>query len=617
MRKIKSLFLTLGVMLPMMIMAQEPSLKVSAKQQVAVGESFQVVFEMNAEGKNFTAPSFEGFTKVGGPFSSSSSSVQMINGSVSRTVKNTYTYMLQANREGTFRIGPASYVVKGDKISSSSIEIKVVPDDGSGSSRKSSQGSQSVTSSSDPSVSGRDLFLKVVPSKKSVYLGEPLVLTYKIYTRVPVSSLSVAKMPAYAGFWTKDVSEDNGGALRQTSELVNGVDYQVAEIQKIVIVPQKVGGLPIEPMTIECVAQIQTKSSGQRSNDPFEAFFNDPFFGRGFTNITKRLESGSINITVKDLPSSGKPSSFQGAVGNYNFSADIDNNQVKTNDAFTLTETVSGSGSVDLIEMPRPVFPPDFEVYDPKITTSINADGLSGTKKAEFLVIPRHAGNFTIPAVEFSFYNPSSGNYTELRSKQFDIAVAKGSDKDDDGSLYATSQENITYLGSDIRHIMTGNAGLKAGGRYFFASPVYFILAALLLALFVALLLFVKKRAADRQNVTLMRNKKATKVAKGRLKNAYGFLKSNDQNRFYEEMSQALWGYISDKLSIERSVLSMATVHDVMVEKEVPEDLTNRFIDALNSCEYARFAPGDEGKKMDDLYQCGIEVITEAEKILK
>ena len=603
----------------------DPRLTVSAKKQVMVGERFQVVFEANAEGRGFTAPSFEGFNVVGGPFTSTSSSISMTGAGVTRTVRNTYTYALQAYQEGTFHIGAASMTVGGNKITSEPFEIKVVPDDGSngggagGYSGGGSGQSQSQQSSSDPEVSGKDLYLKVVPSKKSVYVGEQLVLTYKLYTRVPVSSLSVEKMPSYAGFWTKDISDNNGGTLRQSSEYINGVEYTVAEIQKMVIVPQRSGSLTLDPMSIECVAQIRTESN-RRSNDPFDVFFNDPFFNRNIKNVQKQLSSSSLTIDVKNLPVADKPASFAGAVGNYTFKSEIDKTELSTNDAFTLTYTVSGQGNVELLQMPTPVFPPDFEVYDPKITTSVdhNAQGLTGTKKAEYLVIPRRAGSFNIAAAEFSYFNPATGAYQTLTSDAYSLNVQKGKDSDSDGGsgIYASNQEDIKYLGSDIRHIKRDDAKLRPMHATFFGSATYFVALLGLLLLFIILLLVLKKREQLTQDTAANRNRKADKVARGRLKNALQYLKAKDQEKFYVEMSQALWGYIADKTGIERSKLSMDTVSEAMHAKNVPDDLTQQFVDTLNSCEFARFAPGNAEEKMDELYQKGIEVISKAEKVL-
>ena len=411
---------------PLWLWAQDdPRLTVSAKKQVVVGERFQVVFEANGEGRSFQAPTFEGFNVVGGPFTSTSSSIQVVNGSVTRSTSNSYTYALQASREGTFLIGAASVTIDGKKVSSEPYEIKVLPDDGSyassGGGASSSQG-QARQNTSDPQVSGKDLFLRCIPSKKSVCVGDQIVLTYKLYTKVPVSSVSVSKMPSYAGFWTKDIS-DNSGKLKQASETVNGIEYTTAEIQKVVIVPQRSGTLTIDPMSMECIAQIRTERSNRRSMDPFEAFFNDPFFSNNITNVQKELSSQSLSIDVKSLPENGKPDSFAGAVGNFKFTSSIDKEELSTNEAVTITLTVSGTGNIELLQMPEPVFPPDFEVYDPKITTSTDAtsQGMTGTKKAEYLAIPRRAGTFNIQPVEFTFFNPNSQTYQTLLSEPYEL----------------------------------------------------------------------------------------------------------------------------------------------------------------------------------------------------
>ncbi len=608
---------------PLWLWAQDdPTLKVSAPKQVMVGERFQVVFEANAEGKSFQAPSFGDLTVLGGPFTSTSTSFSMVNGSMSHTVRCTYTFALQAYQEGTVHVGSASLTVKGNKVSSQPFDITVVPDDGShaapsGSGTSSSQG-QSQQNTNDPQVSGKDLFLRVIPSKKSAYVGEQVVLTYKLYTKVAVSSLSVDKAPSYAGFWTKDISDNTGGTLRQSSEYINGIEYTTAEIQKVVVVPQRAGKLTLDPMTIGCVAQIRKETNRQRSMDPFEEFFNDPFFNRNIVNVQKELTSQPFTLDVKSLPENGKPASFAGAVGNYNFKSEIDKTQLSTNEAVTVTLTVSGTGNIELLQMPAPVFPPDFEVYDPKVSNSTNvgAQGLNGTKKAEYLAIPRRAGSFTIPAVEFSYFNPSTESYETVSSDPYEIQVEKGSGSDDGGGIYASNQEDIKYLGSDIRHIMTGAPHLKPTHTVFFASAAYFVALLALLALFVILLLVMKKREQLTQDTAANRNRKADKVARGRLKNALQHLKAKDQDKFYVEMSQALWGYIADKLGIERSKLSMDTVSETMKGKDVPDELTQQFVDTLNSCEFARFAPGSAEEKMEDLYQQGIDVISKAEKVL-
>lgn len=626
MKRTSIIVFIIGLLMPLALWAQAPNIAVISQSQVSVGEQFKVSFESNADGRNFTAPRFDGFTLVGGPFNSTSSSVQIVNGSMNRTVKNTYSYVLRAEREGEFTIGPASMVVDGETIQSQPFKVTVVAGNAStgsatqGAQQGGGQSQQTQQNTSDPQVSGQDLFLKVIPSKRAAYVGEPVVLTYKLYTRVPVSQLSVSKMPSYGGFWMKEANENgNNGQLRQSSEVINGIEYTTAEVQKVVLIPQKAGKLTIEPMAIECMAQIITQRNTQRSNDPFDVFFNDPFFSRSYTNVQKKIETPILTFEAKSLPENGKPASFGGAVGNYNFSATMDTDEVDANEAITLTVTVSGSGNVELVNPPAPVFPPDFEVYDPKITSSVEAgtQGMSGTKKAEYLIIPRRAGDFNIPPIEFSYFNPTKGQYVTQSSSPMSIKVNKGTGGEyNEGGVYANNQESIKYLGSDIRHIKTGESQLRPMNSYFFGSALYFIILAALLLIFLVVLAVVKKRRQFKQDVVLVRNRQATKVAKGRLKNAYNYLKAQDQNRFYEEMSQALWGYISDKLGIERSVLSMDSAKEAMVGKGIDETLADEFVDTLNTCEYARFAPGDATSKMEGLYEKGLDMIMKVEKAI-
>jgi len=611
MRDIKCFVLFMMLLLPAMLTAQDATIKASAKSVVEVGEQFQVIYDINASVKDFRAPAFPNFDVVGGPFTSSSTSINMVNGSVNKIVSNKYTYVLKAYKEGDFTIGAATANADGKTISSNTLNIKV--EKGSGNSASNASPSTSSpntavgTSSGSSEISNKDLFLSVNASSKTVYVGEPITITYKIHTRVPVSSVSVSKMPAYAGFWMKDMS-DNSGVLKQTQE----GEYTVAEIRKVILIPQKADGLPVEPMGVECVAQVRRQNSRQ-SYDPFEAFFNDPFFGGGYVNVTRDLLSPSMTIKVLPTPAEGKPVGYAGAVGNYTMTTEIDKTTLDANDAFTITVTLKGSGNIELAEMPKFSFPPDFEVYDPKITSSIQ--GVSGTKKAEYLVIPRHAGDYKVPSAQFSFFNPTKKQYETLNTPEYDIHVNKGSGGGESG-VYTTNQESLKYIGSDIRHIMIGDPKLQSKGNLFFASLPYFLVVLLLILLFVVILLVVNARRKAMGDTIRVRNKNATKVARQRLKNAERHLKANNQNEFYAEMSQALWGYIADKFGIDKSNLSVDKVTEEMQQHSVPDEVISDFTQTLNMCEFARFAPGDATQKMEQLYQHGIEVITKTEKTL-
>ena len=599
-------FILLFFMMAFALNAQDDvSFKVICKKQVTVGEQFQVSYELNGDGKDFEAPNFHNFEIVGGPFSSSSSSVQIINGSVTKTNTHTYSFYLRAIKEGNFTIPAATITVNKQKVKSTTAEIVVTKN------AKTSNGNATSGAVSN----AKEVFLEATTNKKSVYLGEQLILTYKIYYTVPILSPSISKAPSYSGFWTKDIS-DNNGVLQQSSIIRDNQEYHVATVQEIVLIPQKAGTLTIDPLNISCIAQIKQDRQQQRGYDPFENFFGD-IMGSSYTNVKKELISQPIDIEVKSLPTTDKPASFKGAVGQFTYTSKIDKTEMKSNDAFTVTYTVSGKGNIDLLELPKPNFPPDFEVYDPKITTNTknNSFGLSGSKKAEYVVIPRVSGDFTLNPTEFSYFDPSKNKYVVLESDKYELKVERSANEGSSGIIYAGGQEAIKIVGSDINHIMS-EGKLKKRGALLFASPMYFIIIIVMIVIFAIALIINKRINKFNQNKVLVRNRKATKIAKKRLKNAYNYLKIKDQGHFYEEFSQALWGYISDKLNISRSQLSMDTVKEMMESKNVPEDIVNQFIDSLNSCEFARFAPGDPDKKMEDLYEKGIEIITKAEKNL-
>ena len=587
--------------------------KTICKKQVSVGEQFQVSYELNGDGKDFRTPNFTNFEVIGGPFSSTSSSVQIINGSVTKTNTQTYSFHLRAIKEGRFTMPQASITVDRKRITSEPCEINVVASSNGSSSLS---GSGKISNNSQTNDNAKEIFMEAVPSKKKVYIGEQLMLTYRLFYTIPISQLSVSKSPSYSGFWTKDVTSNNG-TLQQSSIMRDGKQYNVSTLQEMVLFPQKSGTLTIDPLDITCLAQIRQQRNRSQTYDPFEDFFGD-VFGTSYTNVKKEIKSQPINIEVMPLPTANKPQSFKGAVGQFTFTSKIDKKELNVNEAFTLTLTVSGKGNIELLELPKPSFPPDFEVYDPKITLSVkdNALGISGSKKAEYIVIPRVSGDFTLDEIEFSYFNTSLERYETLKSETEQIKVNKIEGNSGNNVVYTPGQADIKYLGSDILHINTSNK-LNITGVTFYMSTTYIIILCIMIATFVTTLVIFKRKVQLNKNQVLKRNKQATKTAKKRLNNAYSFLKTNNQNSFYEELSQALWGYISDKLNIVRSQLSMETVKEMMLNKNVSEDIVNEFIELLNNCEFARFAPGDPNKKMEDLYQKGIEIITKSEKILK
>lgn len=613
MNRLLGLLLMLGLCLPAGLMAQDAVLRASTKTTVEVGEQFSLVYELNADGSGFQGPDFRGFSVLTGPMISTSSSIQIVNGKVDRTFTQTFTYILSASAEGDFTIEPASVSVDGKRVTSNRLSIKVVPAS-SAQRPQPGRGQQSQSAG----LSSKDLFLRAIPDKRNAVVGEQVIVTYRIYTRVPLSQLQVTKLSSFPGFWTKNLLDESQG-LQQSQQVIDGVEYTVADVRRVALFPQKSGQLTIEPMELECIAQIRTQPDRQRPRDPFESFFNDPFFNRNIQNVQQKLTSESVTISVEQVPTTRRPQNFTGAVGQFGFSASINRSEVNANDAINLTFTISGSGNLELIDFPRPEFPASFEVYDPKLVADIktSTSGVSGSRKAEYLIIPRFEGDFRIAPLEFVYYDPRKQEFITLTSQGFDIKVNKGSDESPRDGLFASSREGVRYLASDIRHIKLMPGKLLSVNHYLFGSTKYFLLLFALMLLFAVALYFTLKHQKLRRNQSLLRYRKATKVAKRRLKSAHELLKKKQQNEFYNEMSQALWGYIADKFSIQRSELSIENVQAELQQREAPEALITGFIDALNKCEYARFAPGEEGKKMDELYQMGIDVISNAERTIK
>ncbi len=593
----------------------------STKKVVSVGETFQVVYQLNGERGSFEAPDFGGLQVLSGPNISSSSSVQFINGHISQSHTVTYSFYVQAVKEGVFHISPAAVTVNGKRITSNKLTVKAVMS-GSATTQNNNPNAgntrQNSSSQSGTVLSPDDIFIKAKVNNTSPYLGQQVILTYEIYTKVPTSNLNFKKMPSFDGFWSKDLLDDNA-PLKQQNRIINGEQYVVAEIKKTALFPQKTGKLTIEPMELECNVQIRVqRKRHSRGYDPFEDFFNDPFFNNNVKTIKKILRSKPIVLNVKPLPQKDKPAGFSGAVGSFTFKSTLDRNKLTTNDALTLDISISGRGNIELIEAPKVQWPTDFDTYEPKITKKINATafGISGRKKFEYVVVPRNPGDFIIPPVKFSFFNPDENKYYQLKSDTMFVHVDKG--KGGGTTVYTSQgQEDIRFLNSDIHHIKSNCGKLRKKGEYFFASNLYYTLLALPVIILLLTIIIVKNSRKRRNNIVSVKNKKAHKMARNRLSKAMKLKKAGDDKAFYEEVAHALWGYISDKFNIPQAGLSMETVKEKLENANADSNTVDMFIKILNDIEFARFAPGSAKDKMEQIYSEALDAILKAEKTIK
>lgn len=580
-----------------------------AADVVVSGDQVRLVFTVNSQDiKDFRAPSIKGFDVLMGPSRSQQSSIQIINGKRISNSSTAFTYILLAGSPGTYTIPAASVEVNGEKVFSNAISIKVLPQDQtSGNSGNNGGGSASSSRSqaAGSRISANDLFITATASKTTVHEQEAILLTYKVYTVVNLRQL-YGKMPDLKGFHTQEVELPQQKTF--TLEHYKGRNYNTTVWSQYVLFPQQTGKLEIPSITFDGVVAQQTVS-----DDPFDAFFN----GGGYVEVKKKITTPKVVINVQPLPA--KPAGFSGAVGEFKLASSINATDVKTNDAVTIKLTLSGTGNMKLIGTPEVKFPQDFEIYDPKVTDDykLTNSGLTGTKTFEYLAIPRHAGNFTIPAVEFTYFDLKSNSYKTLKTEAYNLKVAKGQGNADQVISDFTNKESVKMLGKDIRFIKLGDSSLRPKGDFFFGTVGYYLCYLIPLLLFVVFAVIYRQKALENANVAKVKTKKANKVATRRMKLAGKLLAENKKNEFYDEVLKALWGYISDKLSIPVSQLSKDNIEAELTNYGVQEALIAEFIGVLNECEYARYAPGNENEAMDKVYSASVEVISKMENSIK
>ena len=597
---------------------QDVTFQGSAKTTVSIGESFTLTYTLNSQGTDFRGPRLNGLDVISGPFTSTSSSIQSVNGRTTMSVHYSFQYILQANREGTFDIPPATITVDRRTITSNLLTIKVVKN-GTGQAGT-SQGQSYGNSQQQANVqtNPNDVMLKAYVSNPNPQQGEGISVTYKIYTKVPVSQIMFSKEPSFPGFWSQSLTKEKE-KLQQYTQVIDGQQYIVADLRKYTLFPLKSGKLTIEPLELECQAQIKRQSK-TRTGDPFfDDFFNDSFFNTSYTPVEKSLRASPLVINVRPLPSTGVPGDFAGAVGSFDFHTELDRTKVKTNEAINLKCVVSGEGNLQLIDKLNVTFPPDFETYDPKVSNDIRSSekGVSGSQIFEYLIIPRKPGKFNLKPISFSYYDLKKMKYVTLTSPAYTIDVEKGTGEAANVTYTGANHEEIKYIGSDIRHIKNQAFVLSKTGEYFFGSMIFMLWLVIPLLLFFVFILLFRKFSERRSDVVLMKNIRATKVARKRLRKAELYLKEQKQEEFYIEISQALWGYLRDKFSLPVAELSIDTVKQTLINKEISEELIQNFIDTLNNTEYARFAPGEKSVNMERIYNEALAVISRIERELR
>jgi hypothetical protein len=590
--------------------AEDVSFTTSAPSNVAVGERFRVAFQVNARPTHFNPPAFTGFRVLSGPNQSTSTSMQMINGRTTQTTTITYTYILEAVSEGNYTISAAQVTVDGNTYSSNPVTINV----GSATTPPPGQTTPAPgTQQPQERASAQDLFIRATTSKTNPYQGEQVIVTYNIYTRVSVQQYSTEKIPSYQGFWSENITASGQPQVR--TELINGETYRVAEIRRVALFPQRSGELTIEPLEVDAVVNLPGQ---RRSRSLFDDFFGGSPFDTG-RQVRQTIRSNAITMNVRSLPAQNRPSAFKGTVGsNFEVQATLNANEIRVNDAVNLRISISGNGNMRMIDKPVINFPANLEVFDPNVSDNIRTSpsGISGSRNFEYILIPRTAGEFIIPPFIFAYFDPAQQSYIIRETPEFVIQVTDEAGIDGAPSAMP-SREDVRLLDTDIRFIKTSPISFVSTGQIFYRSNLFWLLVVLPILLFAFFLIYWRNQIRLRSNTQLMKTRKAEKLARKRLKLARKYLQSRSENEFYDEIFRALWGYLSDKLAIPVSILNKETVAGAFKAKKVPEELSQSFLNTLNDCEFARFAPGAKEDKMDEIYQKALGTIVTIEKDLR
>jgi BatD DUF11 like domain len=548
----------------------------ASKTEVGTGEQFEITFSVNGNGDDFRPPNITDFQILSGP--NVSTSMESFNGNT--TVSTSYSYILMAVKVGEFIIGPATIVVNGRRLSTLPFKIKVVK----GRPVPQNNAQQNNPNNNIPPLNTSDLskllFIRAVVDKNNVYDGQQITVSYRLYTRVGIDDSQPDKLPDLNGFWSEDVKRPQ--QVQWSTETYKGQQYRVADIKQSILFPERDGNLTIDPLSMVFIVQRPVVS-----RDPM-----DRFFGGSYQQVKYKAQSVPVTIHVKPLPEEGKPVGFAGAVGKFTIDAGIDKTEVKTNDAINYKVKITGSGNIKLFKPLMVEFPIDFEKYDPKVTDTVTEDinGVSGSRIYNYLLIPRHQGDYTIEPLKFSYFNPNTGKYITLESQPFHVKVNKGAAESNVTAFSGEEKEDLKILGKDVRYIKT-EGDLSNADDMFFGSIGYWLLIVLGPVLCAIAFAYRNKVRKDNSDVVKVKSKRAGKIAAKHLANAQQQLTAKNTKAFYEAIFKGLYGYLGDKLNIVYANLDRETIASTLRAKSVEEQLIKRLLDTLDLCEMARYAP--------------------------
>ena len=604
MKKIGWYIILLLMMLGYHVHVDAQHISVSAPSHVAAGENFRVAYTINtSDVEEFRMGGVQdGLEVIAGPYTSSQSSYQMINGHTSSSSSVTITYTLYAAKNGSFTIGASHALVGGKRLSSRPVKIQVSGHaqrtNGAPNMHGQNSYDQPHMRSAGSAISGSDLFIKVSASKKRVHEQEPILLTYKVYTQVDLTQLE-GKMPDLKGFHTQEVPLPQQKTFH--TETVNGRPYKCVTWSQYVMYPQMTGRLEIPSITFKGIVVQQN-----RNVDPMEAFFNG---GSGYVEVKKDIKAPGITLQVDPLPQ--RPANFSGGVGKFNISASLDKKEVKAGEPITLRVVVGGIGNLKLLKQPVVNFPKDFDKYDAKVTdkTRLTANGVEGNMVYDFLAVPRNQGSYTIPSVELTYYDTGKNAYKTIKTQPFKVEVEKG-----DGT--SAESEDFASQDKDIHTIKLGKVEQHKADEMFFGSFGYWISLLMPLIAFVVLLIVFRRRAIENADIVKKRSNRAGKIATKRLRLANKLMLQGKQGEFYDEVMRALWGYMSYKLNMPAEKLNRDNIRETLGRHFVDDATIEKFTTALDECEFERYAPGDAAGNMNRTFESAMTAIMDIENAI-
>ena len=566
----------------------------SAPRSVEVGSKFQIEYVIDASDVSaFRLGNIpEGIEILYGPNQSEVSSYQYVNGHLSGSTTVTVSYVAMATRGGNFTIPPAMVVANGRRMSTESMRVRVNGSAPAAATAQSRGGGREEKTVGNPGHG--DLFILVSASKTHVHEQEPVMLTYKVYTTLNLTQLNGA-MPDLKGFHTQEVKLPQQKNFHM--ETFRGKTYNTVTWSQYIMYPQMTGSLKIPSITYHGIVMEE-----DRSEDAF-------FTGGGYKEVPRDVTAPGITIQVDPLPA--KPKDFSGGVGKFNISAQLAKTEVRAGDPINLRLVLSGTGNLKLVKEPAVQIPSDFDKYDTKITdkTKLSEAGVEGNMIYDYLFVARKEGTYTIPAIRFTYYDTGSNSYKIITTQSFTIKVDKGNGNG--GMSDFDSDEN-----KDIRPIKTGNTSVHKIGDFFFGSVAYWAIIVVLLAVFAFLFYSFRKTVLMRSDIVGMKRNNANKIATRRLRRADELMLKGKSSEFYDEVMRALWGYVSDKLSIPVEHLSSDNISEKLSTLGVDDNTINKFTGALHECEFERYAPGDTKGNMDRTMESAMTAIMEIENSL-